>query len=112
MADLYVPKDGVIESLSTGSPLTTCGHILWACFRTHEVMSTYVEHQFENHPAISTGYVKFLATVEVVQSKATAASTEAGKASSKADTSSAKCSELGKEMAALAKRVKMLEDRK
>jgi hypothetical protein len=125
MADLYVPKDGVIESLSTGSPITTCGHILWACFRTHEVMATYVEHQFENHPAISTEYVKFLATnsgsdklakltstMEVVQAKAMAASTEAGKASSKADTSSAKCSELGKEMSALAKRVKTLEDRK
>ena len=62
MADLYVPKDGVTESLSTGSPLSTCGHILWACFRTHDVMASYVDHHFENHPAVSTEYVKFLAT--------------------------------------------------
>jgi hypothetical protein len=125
MADLYVPKDGVIESLATGSPISTCGHILWACFRTHEVMTTYVDHQFENHPAILTEYVKFLATnsgseklaklatiVEGVQAKAISAATEAGKASSKADTSSAKCSEMVKEMGALAKRIKTLEDRK
>jgi hypothetical protein len=125
MSDLYDPKDGVIESLSTGNPVSTCGHILWASFRTHEVMTTYVEHQFENHPAISTEYVKFLATnsgsekvaklaltVEGVQAKAIAASSEASKASSKADTSSAKCAEMGKEIASLVKRIKTLEDRK
>jgi hypothetical protein len=35
MLDLYAPKDGSFESLSTGSPISTCGHILWASFRTH-----------------------------------------------------------------------------
>jgi uncharacterized coiled-coil DUF342 family protein len=88
-------------------------------------MTAYMDHQFENHPAISTEYVKFLATnsgseklvklamtVEAVQAKATEASVEAGKASSKADTSSAKCSEMSQEIASLAKRLKTLEDRK
>ena len=62
VADLYVPKDGVIEALVTGCPVSTCAHIVWAAFRTHETMQVYLDHQIENHPAISTEYVKFLAT--------------------------------------------------
>ena len=125
MADLYVPKDGVIEALVTRSPLSTCAHIVWASFRTHEIMQVYLDHQIENHPAISTEYVKFLATnsgsedkvvkltlvVEGLQSKVNSAATDASKAGSKADTCSAKTSDLLKELAALTKRVKTLEDK-
>ena len=125
MADLFAPKDGVIEALSPSSPAATCGHILWACFRTHEVMAAYIEHQFENHPAISTEYVKFLATnsgsdkvaklsivVEGMQAKVNTASTDASKAGSKADSCSAKVSDLVKVINLLTKRVKALEDKK
>ena len=124
MSDLYQPKDGVFESLSTTNPVSTCGCIVWASFKTHEVMVPYVAHQFENHPTISTEYVKFLATnsgsekvvkltlvVEGMQTKLNTAATDAAKAGSKADSCSAKTSELLKEISALTKRVKTLEDK-
>ena len=124
MSDLYQPKDGVFESLSTTNPVSTCGRIVWASFRTHEVMASYVAHQFENHPAISTEYVKFLATnsgsekvvklttvVETMPTKLNTAATDASKAGSKADSCSAKTYELLKEISALTKRVKALEDK-
>jgi hypothetical protein len=46
MADLYAPKDGIGESLTTRSPLSICAHLMWGTFRTHDVMSAYVLHNF------------------------------------------------------------------
>lgn len=124
MADHFAPKDGVIEALSPSSLAATCGHIVWACFRTHEVMTSYVDHQFENHSAISTEYVKFLATnsgsekaaklsliVDGIQAKVNSASTDASKTGSKADSCSAKASDLAKEVNLLTKGVKALEEK-
>jgi hypothetical protein len=124
LADLYAPKDGIGESLTTRSPLSICAHLLWASFKTHDVMSEYVAHNFENHPAVSTEYVKFLATnsgsdkvaklsdqMEAFKSRVSTASDEAKKAVSKADTASAKTAELIREVALLTKRLKVLEDK-
>ena len=124
MTDLYVPKDGVIEALVAGCPVSTCAHIVSVAFRTHEIMQTYFDHQIENHPAISTEYIKFLATnsgsdkvvkltlvVEGLQSKVNSVATDASKAGSNADTCSAKTSDLLKEITAFTKRVKSLEDK-
>jgi hypothetical protein len=124
LSDLYAPKDGIGESLTTRSPLSICAHLLWASFKTHDVMAEYVAHNFENHPAVSTEYVKFLATnsgsdkvsklvdqVELLKSKATSAADEAKRAVSKADTASTKTAELIREVASLTKRLKALEDK-
>ena len=62
LADLYAPKDGVLDAMTLDNQWSVCTHTLWTSFKCHDVMATYVEHQFENHPAISTEYVKFLAT--------------------------------------------------
>jgi hypothetical protein len=125
LADLYVPKSCVSESVLTGNPKSTCKHILYAVFKTHDIMSTYLEHQFENHPAVSTEYVKFLATnsgsekvtkleevVDGIKTKSTTAATDALKAMAKADTASAKYAELSKEVAALTRKIKSLEEKK
>jgi hypothetical protein len=88
-------------------------------------MASYVEHRFENHTAIYTAYVKFLATnsgsekvaklslvvVDGIQVKVNTASTDALKAGSKADSCSAKASDLAKEVNLLTKHVKDLEDK-
>ena len=61
--DLYAPKEGgVVAAMAVDDPSSICAHMLWSCFRTHDVMSTYLDANFENHPAISAEYVKFLAT--------------------------------------------------
>jgi hypothetical protein len=76
------------------------------------------------NPAISTEYIKFLATnsgsekvvkfslvVEGMQAKVNSASTDASKAGSKAGSCSAKASDLAKEVNLLTKRVKALEEK-
>ena len=59
--DLYEPKEGVAAAMKVEEPASICAHMLWACFRTHDVMKIYADNNFENHPAISAEYVKFLA---------------------------------------------------
>ena len=86
-------------------------------------MAGYLEKDFENHPTISSEYVKFLATnsgsdkVEKLQAqmaevieKLSKSIEESKKATAKADAASAKCSELSREVAVLTRKVKTLED--
>lgn len=122
--ELYEPKEGVVEAMTVEEPASVCCHVLWACFRTHDVMSGYLEKDFQNHPTISAEYVKFLATnsghdkvdklqmqMSEVIDKLAKAVDESKKATAKADAASAKCSELGREVVALTKKVKTLEER-
>ncbi len=122
--ELYEPKEGVVEAMTVEEPASVCCHVLWACFRTHDVMAGYLEKDFQNHPTISVEYVKFLATnsghdkvdklqtqmSEVIE-KLSKAVDESKKATAKADVASSKCAELGREVVALTKKVKTLEDR-
>ena len=93
--------------------------------QTHDVMADYIAHKFENHPSVSTEYVKFLATnsgsekvvklteaLETVKTKTTAALDEAKAATKKADVASSKYADLVKEIGVLTRRVKSMEDRK
>jgi hypothetical protein len=60
--DLFAPKEGVAVAMTVEDPASICAHMLWSCFKTQNVMALYMEHNFENHPAISAEYIKFLAT--------------------------------------------------
>ena len=60
--DLYAPKEGVAAAMAVDDPSSICAHMLWSCFRTHDVMWTYLDANFESHPATSAEYVKFVAT--------------------------------------------------
>ena len=106
-------------------PESVCCHILWAAFKTHDVKASYIETNFENHPVVSAEYVKFLATnsgsekaeklesqVASMTEKLAKAVDESKKAAAKSDAASTKCSELVRDLAALTKKVKTLEDRK
>ena len=85
-------------------------------------MATYVEHQFEYHPAISTEYVKFLATnsgfekvekmsvqMTTLSDKLSRSSEDVKKALAKADNASTKNAELLREMTEMKVRLKKLE---
>ena len=123
LADLYAPKDGVLDAMTLNNQWSVCTHTLWESFKCHDMMaSTYVEHQFENHPAISTEYMKFLATnsgfekVEKMSVQMTAlsdkplrSSKDVKKALAKADTVSTKNAELLREMTEMKARLKKLE---
>jgi hypothetical protein len=39
-----------------------CTAILWSVFRTHDKMTEFEDANFEDHPAVSSKYIKFLAT--------------------------------------------------
>lgn len=120
--DLYAPKEGVAAAMTVEDPVSICSHLLWSCFRTHDVMAIYIEHNFENHPAISAEYVKFLATnsgydkvekmeVIVLAMKADVAKALdlADKAAKKGEMATDKFSAAHKEIEALKKRIQTLE---
>lgn len=123
--DLFAPKEGVAAAMTVEDPASICAHMLWSCFQTHDVMAKYMEHNFENHPAISAEYVKFLATnsgfdkVEKLEStvasmsekitKVTAESSGMGK---KVEGTGSKIGSIEGLLTALTKRVKAIEDQK
>jgi hypothetical protein len=123
LADLFLPRENISQSLKTRNTPTTCAQIMFAAFKTHDVMASYIDHKFENHPSVSTEYVKFLATnsgsekvvklqeaVEAVKGKAS--SDEVKAAAKKSDVVASKYAHLVKEVAVLTRRIKVMEDRK
>ncbi len=103
LEDLYVPKEGVANAMrGDWAP-----YVVLSTLRTHDVAQGYVNHNFENHPAVSSEFIKFLATnsgfekvekltaeVELQKTKIAAAVAEASAAKSKADTASSKSAEM------------------
>ena len=63
LADLFAPKDNMVQSLMTRNTPATCAQVMLAVFRTHDIMAVYVAHKFENHPSVSTEYVKYMKRV-------------------------------------------------
>ncbi len=87
-------------------------------------MAGYIEHNFENHPAISAEYVKFLATnsgydkvekMEIIvagmKDNVTKAQELADKAAKKAEAATDKYSAANKEIEAMKKRIQILENK-
>ena len=60
-AEIYVVRMGTAQSM-TGDRVSICSSILWAVFRTHDKMTEFEDANLEDHPAISSEYIKFLAT--------------------------------------------------
>lgn len=61
--DLYFLRLGALDNVG-GNQSSMCKAVLWAVFRTHDLMETYKVANFDNHPSIISPpeYVKFLAT--------------------------------------------------
>lgn len=122
--ELFVPKDGVMQAMTLGDPDSICAHVQYSSFRSHDIMAEYVEHQFENHPSVSTEFIRFLVTnsgsekVELLSDKVstmnatlTKTSLESRSAATKSDTASTKTASLATDLAAAVHRIKTLEDR-
>jgi hypothetical protein len=121
--ELFAPKEGVLEAMAIGDPGSVCSHVLWACFKTHDVMEGYMTTQFENHPAtIAAEYVKFLATnlghdkvdklealLKGQKEDVAAALVKAKAAVTKADIAMGKSDSAKTALETLAKRVAVLE---
>ena len=122
--DLFAPKEGVAAAMTVEDPASICSHMLWSCFKTHDVMTTYMEYSFENHPAISAEYVKFLATnsgfdkvekmestVNGIKASVDKAGADALKARQIADGASSQSGVVSKNLDAMSKRVAKMEDK-
>ena len=58
--DCHLKRGMVSEILdATNSKVLSIG-VLWGTFATHQVMRDYMKHGIENHPSISSEYVRFL----------------------------------------------------
>ena len=124
IGDLFVPKEGVQNGMR-GDRESICYHLVWASLRTLDIAQTYVDDSFENHPAVSSEFIKFLAInsgfekveklgdqLDLMKSKLLAAIEEVKRSGTKADTAPTKCAEAVRDLAALTRRVKTLEDRR
>ena len=60
--DMNAAKKGIRSVHPKTSGLTNTAKTLYAMLRIHEVMREYEELEIKNHPAVSSEYVKFLAT--------------------------------------------------
>ena len=47
--------------MGTNDWKSTCTHLMWSIFRTHDKMAEFDDVNFEDHPAIASEYIKFLA---------------------------------------------------
>jgi hypothetical protein len=107
---------GTIQAMGIDDPKLMCRAIVWSIFRTHDKMAEFENANFEDHPAIASEHIKFLAcnsgfdileslatdivsvkseTKEAVQ-KATQAVRKADSATTLADTNKKAIAELSK----------------
>ena len=124
VADLYEPKEGTSNGMR-GDRKSICSHVLWSSFHTLDVAHVYLDYNFENHPAISSEFIKFLATnsgfekvealeatVSTMRTSVRDAAADARAASSKSDTATTRCAELNGLVTALTRRLTTLENRR
>jgi hypothetical protein len=122
--ELFAPKDNVMQSMTLGDPESVCAHVMFASFRSLDIMVGYTDHQIEEQLSVSTEYIRFLATnsgskkvekmaelSEKLRVDLKQSIVDCGKAAAKADTASTKVSSLTTELAAAICRIKTLEDR-
>jgi hypothetical protein len=116
------PRIGVGSLISSTNSTSNASHVLYAVFRTLDVMSAFKKYKYKNHPCISSEFVKFMASnsgmdsikkledrVKSLESDLKEALNKVKTASVKADTASNKADQSTKDLVALTKRVKSLE---
>ena len=111
VGSLMSSKDG----LQNSSNVSNSSNILYATFRTLDVMSVFKKHKYKNHLCISSEFVKFMASnsglesIKKLEIQVKLSSRKLKTASAKAATASNKADQLTKDLFALIKRVKVLE---
>jgi hypothetical protein len=80
--DCHLQRGTVSEFLDASDNKTMAVGVLWGTFATHQVMREYMINGVENHPSISSEYVRFLVAncglerIVQLEAKATALTTE------------------------------------
>jgi len=117
-SELHSVRNGVTQNIHSAEMKNICAWVLWTSFQTHDKMAEFAAVNFEDHPAIASEYVKFLATNsgyevvatlqkmvdELVADKAKMMA-DLKAAIKKADTASAHVDDLKKLVNTLAKRM-------
>jgi hypothetical protein len=122
--DISLVRAGVSSSFVMGDNMSNATTVLWATFKTHDVMENYSTHKFMNHPSISSEYVKFLAqnsALEAVvkltdgfkklESDAKESASKLTLAIKRSDTASSKIDTFGTKLAAIEKRLLKMEQK-
>ena len=113
---------GVGSLISANEGDSNAAHVLYASFRTLDMMSVFKKFKYKNHPCISSEFVKFMASnsgmdsvkklevrVKTLELELKEARDKAKTQLAKADTASNKAEQATKDLIALTKRVKALE---
>jgi hypothetical protein len=122
-SEIFVVRMGTVQSLA-GDRKALCAAVLWSVFRTHDKMNEFESLNFEDHPAIASEHIKFLATnsgfdslgvlekeVAGLKLEAKEASRQAGMAVKKADSGSTSAEVNKKAIAELTRRVDKKADK-
>jgi hypothetical protein len=59
-SDLHTARMGTTRTMGKDR-VVICTTLLWSAFKTHDAMAAFENANFEDHPSISSEYVKFLA---------------------------------------------------
>ncbi|KAL7574601.1 hypothetical protein ACA910_002956 [Epithemia clementina (nom. ined.)] len=100
-SDMHEVRRTISTSLKPNDPDSVCAWVLWGVFKTQDVMQQYMDAQFQDHPSVSSEYVKFLAVdlgtetvkkledkCQILQDKQAVLMEQLKKATSKADSAS------------------------
>lgn len=117
-AEIFVVRQGTIQAMGIDDPKLMCRAIVWSIFRTHDKMAEFENANFEDHPAIASEHIKFLACnsgfdileslekdIVTVQSDSKEAGQKATQAVRKADAATTLADTNKKSIAELSKRV-------
>ena len=60
--ELFKVRAGISDTFNIENTTKLAANVWYGVARTHDVMNEFVSMDFKNHPAMSSEYVKFLAT--------------------------------------------------
>jgi hypothetical protein len=122
--DLHTARMGTTRTMGKDR-VVICTTLLWSAFKTQDAMATFENANFEDHPSISSEYVKFLAmnsgfeALEIVSGKLKTLQDQAKdlqssvkQADKKAENAVSYCETNKKALGALEKRMTVQENKK
>jgi len=60
-SEIFVVRMGTIQAMAANDRRSMRTGVLWSVFRTHDKMTEFEDVNFEDHPAIASEHIKFLA---------------------------------------------------
>jgi hypothetical protein len=60
LSDVFIPRSGILGTLTAGGNSAIAPKVFWAIVRSHDVMEEFKSMNFMDHPSIASEFVKFL----------------------------------------------------